>query len=86
MSISFVCGKYKIGGSAESVYTGVLKKDFTIENVIDKNNAPKIGDTKFLVKKGSDMLPSSIVAAYEAEETINGRRIVGTPLGTNNFK
>lgn len=35
-SISFVCGKYKIGGSAESVYTGNLKKDFTIKNVIDK--------------------------------------------------
>lgn len=34
-TINFVCGKYKIGGSAESVYTGTLKKDFTIENVID---------------------------------------------------
>lgn len=35
-TINFVCGKYKIGGSAESVYTGGLKKDFTIENVIDE--------------------------------------------------
>ena len=35
-SIQFVCGKYAIGGSAESVYTGTLKKDLTIENVIDE--------------------------------------------------
>ena len=35
-SIQFVCGKLPIGGSAESVYTGTLKKDFTIENVIDE--------------------------------------------------
>lgn len=35
-TINFVCGKYNIGGSAESVYTGTLKKDFTIENVIDE--------------------------------------------------
>uniref|UniRef100_UPI00404AD1EB hypothetical protein n=1 Tax=Flavobacterium sp. TaxID=239 RepID=UPI00404AD1EB len=35
-SIQFVCGKYAIGGSAESVYTGTLKKDFTIQNVIDE--------------------------------------------------
>lgn len=35
-TISFVCGKYAIGGSAESVYTGLLKKDLTIENVIDE--------------------------------------------------
>lgn len=35
-SIQFVCGKYSIGGSAESVYTGTLKKDLTIENVIDE--------------------------------------------------
>lgn len=34
--ISFVCGKNSIGGSAESVYTGTLKKDLTIENVIDE--------------------------------------------------
>lgn len=35
-TINFVCGKYKIGGSAESVYTGTLKKDLIIENVIDE--------------------------------------------------
>lgn len=35
-TINFVCGKYKIGGSAESVYTGTLKKDLVIENVIDE--------------------------------------------------
>lgn len=35
-SIQFVCGKYNIGSSAESVYTGTLKKDLTIENVIDE--------------------------------------------------
>ncbi|MVO09305.1 hypothetical protein GOQ30_09060 [Flavobacterium sp. TP390] len=35
-TINFTCGKYPIGGSAESVYTGLLKKDFTIENVIDE--------------------------------------------------
>lgn len=35
-SIQFVCGKYAIGGSAESVYTGTLKKDLTIDNVIDE--------------------------------------------------
>lgn len=35
-SIQFVCGKYPIGGSAESVYTGTLKKDLTINNVIEE--------------------------------------------------
>ncbi|NHN28029.1 hypothetical protein FIA58_020315 [Flavobacterium jejuense] len=35
-SIQFVCGKYAIGGSAESVYTGTLKKDLIINNVIDE--------------------------------------------------
>ena len=35
-TINFVCGKYSVGGSAESVYTGALKKDLLIENVIDE--------------------------------------------------
>lgn len=35
-TIYFVCGKYKIGGSAETAYTGSLKKDLIIENVIDE--------------------------------------------------
>jgi hypothetical protein len=35
-SISFICGKDKFAGSAETIYSGFLKKDFTIENVIDK--------------------------------------------------
>jgi hypothetical protein len=35
-TIHFVCGKYNIGGSPESVYTGTLKKDLVIENVIDE--------------------------------------------------
>ena len=61
--------------SAEDRVKSNLTNATSLENTRLKNNAPKIGDTKFLVKKGSDMLPSSIVAAYEAEETINGRRI-----------
>ena len=61
--------------SAEDRAKSNLTNATSLENTRLKNNAPKIGDTKFLVKKGSDMLPSSIVAAYEAEETINGRRI-----------
>ena len=35
-SINFVCGKYSIGGSPESVYTGLLKKDLVINNVIEE--------------------------------------------------
>lgn len=35
-TIYFVCGKYSIGGSAESVYTGTLKKDFVINDVIEE--------------------------------------------------
>lgn len=35
-SIQFVCGKLPIGGSPESIYTGTLKKDLTIQNVIDE--------------------------------------------------
>ncbi|ASV30980.1 hypothetical protein [Maribacter cobaltidurans] len=35
-SIYFAAGKYKIGGSAESTYTGTLKKDFTIGGVLDE--------------------------------------------------
>ena len=35
-SIQFVCGKYSIGGSAESIYTGTLKKDFVITDVIEE--------------------------------------------------
>jgi hypothetical protein len=61
--------------SAEDRAKSNLTNATSLENTRLKNNAPKIGDTKFLVKKGSDMLPSSIIAAYEAEETINGRRI-----------
>ena len=34
--INFVCGKYKIGGGAETVYTGGLKKDLTIGGVIEE--------------------------------------------------
>ena len=61
--------------SAEDRVKSNLTNATSLENTRLKNNAPKIGDTKFLVKKGSDMLPSSIVAAYEAEETINGKRV-----------
>ena len=61
--------------SAEDRAKSNLTNATSLENTRLKNNAPKIGDTKFLVKKGSDMLPSSIVAAYEAEETINGKRV-----------
>ncbi|WP_419212562.1 hypothetical protein ACNR9Q_00185 [Maribacter sp. X9] len=35
-SIYFVAGKYNIGGSPESTYTGTLKKDFTIGGVLDE--------------------------------------------------
>ena len=61
--------------SAEDRAKSNLTNATSLENTRLKNNAPKIGDTKFLVKKGSDMIPSSVIAAYEAEETINGRRI-----------
>ena len=61
--------------SAEDRAKSNLTNATSLENTRLKNNAPKIGDTKFLVKKGSDMLPSSIVAAYEAEETVNGKRV-----------
>ncbi len=33
--IDFVSGRYNIGGSAETVYTGNMKKDLAIEGVID---------------------------------------------------
>jgi hypothetical protein len=34
--INFVCGKYNIGGGAESVYTGGLKNDLSIGGVIEE--------------------------------------------------
>ena len=62
-------------GSAENRAKSNLTSATSLENTRLKNNAPKIGDTKFLVKKGSAMVPNSIVAAYEAEETVNGKRV-----------
>lgn len=33
--IDFVSGRYNVGGSAETIYTGTLKKDIAIDGVLD---------------------------------------------------
>jgi uncharacterized protein YxeA len=57
-TISFVCGKYSIGGSPESVYTGLLKKDLVINDVIEekkmqsfaKGAVDVVGNDNYFVK------------------------------------
>ena len=69
----------EIGKTALSLAESERSKLFDSATSIDlqnlKNNAPKVGDTKFLVKKGDAMLSKNIVAAYETVETIAGKRI-----------
>jgi len=69
----------EIGKTALSLATSERDKLFDSATTLDlqnlKNNAPKIGDTKFLVKQGDPMMSKNIVAAYETVETINGKRI-----------
>ena len=69
----------EIGKTALSLATSERDKLFDSATTLDlqnlKNNAPKIGDTKFLVRKGDAMKSDNIVAAYETVETIGGKRI-----------
>lgn len=69
----------EIGKTALSLASSERDKLFDSATTLDlqnlKNNAPKIGDTKFLVKQGDPMMSKNIVAAYETVETINGKRI-----------
>jgi len=69
----------EIGKTALSLATSERDNLFDSATTLDlqnlKNNAPKIGDTKFLVKQGDPMMSKNIVAAYETVETINGKRI-----------
>jgi len=69
----------EIGKTALSLAESERNKLFDSATNLDlqnlKNNAPKVGDTKFLVKKGDPMKSENIVAAYETVETIGGKRI-----------
>ena len=69
----------EIGKTALSLATSERDKLFDSATTLDlqnlKNNAPKVGDTKFLVRKGDAMKSDNIVAAYETVETIGGKRI-----------
>ena len=69
----------EIGKTALSLAESERNKLFDSATTLDlqnlKNNAPKVGDTKFLVKKGDPMKADNIVAAYETVETIGGKRI-----------
>lgn len=71
-TIHFACGKYSIGGNAESFYTGTLKKDFTIENVIDEKVIQSYakGDVDFV---GTDTYYGKLYSAenkYASKTTI----------------
>lgn len=86
--INFVCGKYNIGGSAESVYNGGLKDDLSIGGVIEekkmqsyaKGNVDFIGTSTYygkLYSAANKSISKTNIIPVDVEKYKSGVRQAG---------